>query len=240
MPARRLPRTHAAIIRSLTAARAAWKQHPTDRLIPTEHWAQLDDADPGSLLNLLLARHSLISQALAAQGTATTAHRESITTLRTVTSHFHQVLDLAIERGVFTPSDRAYYHRPVETAGLPPLTTDAEILLAASRILPGEQKRLAKNPGTALALAFPSAAEVAAAHTAAVAAHRLAEEKKHATGTARSRTAELIPAARALAVSIIRHIDFRLSERPGLDAPSRRRIAKAWGVRYEKETAAGS
>ena len=36
----------------------------------------------------------------------------------------------------------------------------------------------------------------------------------------------------ALAVSLINIIEFHLTERPDLDAPDRRHIARAWGVVY--------
>ena len=75
MPSRRLPNTMPAIIRTLKAARDAWKitPLPADRAIAPEHWAQLDDSVPTSFLNTLLKEATDVDLAQAAQAPLTTA-----------------------------------------------------------------------------------------------------------------------------------------------------------------------
>jgi hypothetical protein len=73
MPSRRLPNSQVSVLRTLTTARDAWKQFPTDRLISPAHWAKLDDAQPTSFLNRYLKESGDVQTALAAQAPATSA-----------------------------------------------------------------------------------------------------------------------------------------------------------------------
>jgi hypothetical protein len=81
-------------------------------------------------------------------------------------------------------------------------------------------------------MGFPSAAEVASVFADAKLKRAAAETAKLATDTEQNELAALYPDAQRLAVSIINHIEFNLNERHDLDAPGRRRIARAWGVVY--------
>jgi hypothetical protein len=68
MPSRRLPNSVPAVIRTLKTARDEWKiTVAAARAITADHWAQLDDAAPVSLLNRLLKEASDVDLAQASQ-----------------------------------------------------------------------------------------------------------------------------------------------------------------------------
>ena len=232
MPSRRLPNSQPTVLRTLTAAREAWKQFPTDRLISPIHWGKLDETAPTSFLNRFLKETGDVQTALAAQAPATSAVSVAIDRLALHVSHFHQVYDLGVARGVFTPAGRAHYGRDFTAGSLPDLSTHAAILEAGAQIATGEAARAAAEGAAHIPMALPSAAQVAAVHTDAIAKRAAAETAKLDTDTEQNEVAALYPEAHALAVSIINTIEFNLSERPDLDAPGRRRIARAWGVVY--------
>lgn len=81
-------------------------------------------------------------------------------------------------------------------------------------------------------MALPGAAQVAALHADAAAKRAASETAKLTTDTEQGEAAAMYPEAHALAISILNTIDFHLSERPELDAPGRRHIARAWGAVY--------
>lgn len=232
MPSRRLPNTISSVTRTLTAARDAWNQFPDQRLITAAHWAQLDPAAPGALLSRLLKEAGDVPLALAAQAPLTDAFGKSLARLTLHVSHFHQVLDLAIDRGVLPAASRAFYGRDITATGIPALATTADVLAAAAQIVSGEPARAAAEGAAHIPMAMPSAAEVQAVHDQTAAAHAASETAKQNTDTQQGELAALYPEAQRLAVSLINTIEYQLGERPDLDAPGRRRIARAWGVVY--------
>lgn len=232
MPSRRLPNTNAAVIRTLTAAREAWKRFPNDRLISSAQWTQLDDTQPTALLNRFLKESSDVDKALAAQVPLTSAQGQAIARLTLFVSHFHQVYDLGAQRGHFIAASRAYYGRDAGATTLPNLETIDAVIAAAEAIVKGEADRQTAEGAAYKPMALPSAAEVASVLADAKQKRAAAETAKLATDTEQNELATLYPEAQRLAVSIINHIEFNLNERPDLDAPGRRRIARAWGVVY--------
>ena len=233
MPSRRLPNTISAVIRSLSAARDAWVQFPDNRLITAAHWAALDPSgSPASLLTRFLKEAGDVSLALAAQAPLTDDFGKNLARLTLFTSHFHQVLDFAIERGLLSVASRAFYDRDLSATTLPPLGSAAEVLDAAAKIISGESARANSEGASHIPMAIPSAAEVAIVHSVTAAARAASETAKLNTDTQQGELAVLYPAAQALAVSIINTIEYNLGERSDLDAPGRRRIARAWGVIY--------
>jgi hypothetical protein len=233
MPSRRLPNSQVAVLRTLTSARDAWKQFPGDRIISATHWTKLDDGAPASFLSRLLKETGDIETALAGQAPATSALTEAVDSLALHVSHFHQVYDLGVARGVFTAAGRAHYGRDFTAESLPDLSTIPDILEAGAKIGPGELARQAADgPASHTPMALPDASEVAAIHANAVAKRAAAETAKLHTDTQQGEAAAMYPEAHALAVSILNTIEFNLSERPELDAAGRRRIARAWGAVY--------
>ena len=232
MPSRQLPNTISSVVRSLTAARDGWTRFPSARLISAAHWAKLDPAAPAGLLNRFLKEAGDVPLALAAQAPLTDAFAKSLARLTLHVSHFHQVYDLGVARGVFSPGGRAFYNRDVSATTLPPLTTAADVIAAAAAIVSGETARAAAEGPAHVPMALPAAAQIVALLADTRAKHAASESAKLNTDTQQGELAALYPEAQQLAVSIYNTIEFQLSERPDLDAPGRRRIARAWGVVY--------
>jgi hypothetical protein len=182
MPARRLPNTTSAVIRSLSAARDAYNQFPDNRLITTAHWAALDPSgSPASLLTRFLKEAGDVPLALAAQAPLTDAFGKSLARLTLHVSHFHQVLDFAIERGLLPPASRAFYDRDLSATTLPPLGNAAEVLDAAAKIPSGESARANAEGASHVPMAMPSASEIAIIHsvTSAACARRVKPLRKN-------------------------------------------------------------
>ena len=235
MPNRRLPNTISSVIRTLTTARDAWKQFPNDRLITAAHWAKLDDSKADSFLNKFLKEAGDVPAALAAQAPLTDALSQTLAKLTLHVSHFHQVYDFGVARGIFTAGGRAFYDRDVTATALPDLSTIGNVIDAAAKIAPGEAARKTAEGAKHIPMALPSAAEVAAVHADAVAKRSASEAAKLNTDTQQGELAALYPEAQKLAVSIINTVEFNLGERDDLDDSGRRRIARAWGVVYVNE-----
>ncbi len=235
MPSRRLPNSTPTVIRTLTAAREAWKRFPQDRLISANLWDQIDDAAPASLFNRFLKEASDVDKALAAQAPLSSARAQAVARLAQNVSHFHQVFDLAVQRGIFTAGSRSYYGRDVSSTNIPDLTNQDAVFTAARAIVKGEADRQTAEGAAFVPMALPSATQVAAALADAQDKRTAVEVAKHSTDNEQNELAALYPQALRLAVSIVNHIEFNLDERADLDAPGRRRIARAWGVVYVNE-----
>jgi hypothetical protein len=232
MPSRRLPNSTPAVIRTLTAAREAWKRFPADRLISADQWAQLDENQAAGLFNRFLKEAGDVDKALAAQAPLTSAQGQAIARLTLYVNHFHLVYDLGVQRGDFTAGGRAYYGRAVNATTIPDLSTLDSVITAAQAIVKGEADRQTAEAASFKPMALPAAADVAAILADAKQKRAAAEAAKLATDTEQGELTTLYPEAQRLAVSILNHIDFHLNERHDLDAPGRRRIARAWGVVY--------
>ncbi len=139
--------------------------------------------------------------ALAAQAPLTDALSQTIARLTLHVSHFHQVYDLGVARGIFTAGGRAYYDRDVTANSLPDLTTIGNVIDAAAKIATGEAARRAAEGSKHIPMALPSAAEVAAVHAEAVAKRAVSEAAKHNTDTQQGELAALYPEAQKLAVT---------------------------------------
>lgn len=77
-------------------------------------------------------------------------------------SHFIQVFDLGVKRGVFSVADRLYFSLPENSTKLPRMIQDMEILMVAENLIRGDAKRV-ENGGAAVSC--PTIAEVQAAHS---------------------------------------------------------------------------
>jgi hypothetical protein len=195
MPHRRLPNTLTSVLRTLTTACGAWTTYASDRLITAAQYAKLDPADENSLLTRLIKEAGDIPTALAAQAPLTDAFNKGLAKLTTYVSHFHQVYDLGVARGVFTAGGRAYYGRDVSLAKLPDLSSAAAVLLAAKNINEGEPKRATAEGAAHVPMALPSAAEVAAVYTQVDAQHKASDQAKAFTDQQQNELALIYPEA---------------------------------------------
>lgn len=224
MPFRRLPDSDATRIAAFEALlRQAALVPAAERPYPVALHAQLETFAPQFRTEAQEA-----GTALSEQSAATSQATLDFLALQTVVSHYFQVLNLAIARGVIPRDARAHYQLDVSSAALPDLITQADVTLWAGRIATGETARLAADPA-AVPMALPSAAEVAAAATAYATS---AGEQSTAKGTydlEQEQVAALRPDADKLIRDLWDHIEFAYREDPG---PSKRRKARLWGITY--------
>lgn len=166
--------------------------------------------------------------ALSAQSAATSQATLDFLALQTVASHYIQVLNLAVARGVIPRDARAHYQLDVSSAALPDLITQADVVLWADRIVKGDAARLAADPA-AVPMAMPGVAEVQAAAAAYAASSSTQSTAKDAYDDEQQDVAALRPAADKLIKDIWDHIEFTYRDDPG---PSKRRKAREWGITY--------
>ena len=229
MPSRRLPKTDDQRSTALNTAFAKWgATAPADRAITAPDFATLS-AQRDLWGPALTSR----ATALAAQVTATGAADPLLARVKMFVSHFIQVFNLAVARGVFPASARAFYGLDVSSDKVPPLDNRDDILRWVHQIVDGEAARLATaNPGPPMAM--PAVADVhddlyfyliaAAAQTSAKNANDTAEE---AVATLRPTVDPAILDAWDDVENFYRHDDLS----------SLRRKAREWGVVYENAAA---
>ncbi len=157
MPYRALPDSDATRIAAIAALVAKAATIPAAaRPYPAALHTQLSTLGPQFATEAQRA-----GTALSARSTATSRATLDFLALQTAVSHYFQVLNLAIARGVIPREVRPHYQLDVSNAPVPDLITQADVVLWAGRIASGETARMAQ-PG-AVPMAMPSAAEVATA-----------------------------------------------------------------------------
>lgn len=232
MPSRRLPNSVPSVIRTLKTARDEWKNtvNPADRAITAEQWAQLDDTDDTSLLNRLLKEASDVDLAQAAQAPLTSGLAQAAVKLTMFVSHFHQVLDLGVSRGVFAAGARSYYGRDITASSIPDLSSYDAVAEAAEAIQKGEAARQTAENGAYLAMTLPSAAEVGAVAAQFDALLQQSNRAQEFTDKQRDELNVVYPAAQQLAVDICDTVEFFY--RKETDPATLRNKAGRWGVVY--------
>jgi hypothetical protein len=120
----------------------------------------------------------------------------------------------------------------VSATALPDLSTASAVLEAAAKVAPGEAERAAAEGARYVAMALPSAAEVAAIHAEVKAKYDASQSAQAFTDQQQNELAAIYPDAQKLAVSLCNTVEFNLGERDGLDDAGRRNIAVRWGVDY--------
>lgn len=233
MPYRRLPNSIPAVLRTLKTARDKYKNtaNPADRAIPAEQFARLTDAGPPpSFLTGFEKECTDVDLALATQAPLTSDLSQKAARATLAVSHFHQVFDLGVARGIFPASARRFYGRDITATTLPPLGSYDEVAEAAQKIVDGEAARAAAEGGSYVAMALPSATEVRDAMTAFGGARTAAQGATEKTDREREEAGALYVEAQALAVDICDTVEFFYRKDPG--AGSRRAKCRRWGVVY--------
>ena len=201
-----------------------------DRMISAALFAKLDDADPASFLSRFQKEVSEVDLAQAAQATLTSALSLAGARLTTFISHFHQVLDLGITRGIFATGARSYYSRDIGATTIPTLTNYDEVETAADAIVNGEAARQAAEGPSYKPMALPSAAEVDALRLPFKTLRNQSQTALANTNKQQEDVSALYPEAQALAVDLCDTVDFNL--RSDKSDSSRRAKAEQWGVVY--------
>jgi hypothetical protein len=257
MPHRVLPNSTPTVRRALQAAHDEWKRTPlaANRAISAEQWAQLDDANPASLFSRFCHQADVVDAALAAQSPVSDNLAQVAAKLGMAVSHFHQVFDLGVARGVFKAGARSYYERAANATTIPDLSSYDAIAEEAANVVKGEAARAAAE-GHAVTydsgatydsgvrfdavtgyvpMALPSAAEVGALLAQFKTLRDESNEVQVETDAQREALQAIYPDALALAVDICDTVEFFYRKDP--DDSSRRAKCERWGVVYVSDAA---
>jgi hypothetical protein len=223
MPFRQLPTTDAGRSQALNAAKskADTTTNAAQRVISAETRTALDTLAP--LFNQeVLERGTALSE----QTAASSALALSVSSLRTLVSHYFQVMNFAIARGEIPATARALYQIDVGDESVPALSREADVDLWARRIAEGEK---ARTDAGGLPMAMPSAAQVAAAYT------NFTEKQK-----AQSNSKDHFDKEQGDVVNLREKVDDTIRDTwdevefafRREDPPNLRRKAREWGVVY--------
>lgn len=164
--------------------------------------------------------------ALTGQTTATGQLNAARRMLHMFITHFFRVFNFAVARGQFAATDRGQYQLDVSSDSAPLLPTDADLTMWAGRIVSGEAVRVAAG-GTPMA--FPSAAEVAAAAADFQTIKGAQSQSKDIYNKEQEEVEELRPEADELIDDIIDEVLFTFRKHTPASA---RRNAKEYGLTY--------
>lgn len=223
MPFRRLPNTDATRFSALQTCKL--KADDTDaaaRPISAENFTKLT-AVYGQFKDALGEQAAALSNQTKATSESSTAFNMA----RQFISHFIQTFNMAVDRNVFPATDRAHYQLDVSGGSLPPLASEADVLLWGDRVIAGEAKRVAAG-GTAIP--FPSIAEVSGAFDNFKAKRAVKSQRSEVMDADEEAVAALRPDVDALVLDLWEEIEFAFRRQP---AASLRNKAREWGVVYE-------
>lgn len=222
MPFRRLPDSDVARLQALQAA--------ADRAGVTDPAELAFSATTKTALDAMLPRWKTElderGQALAAQAQATELVQAQKARLRMWLSHFFQVLNMGIDRGVFAAGDRASYQLDVSQTSLPSLTTEADLLMWGERVVSGEATRTTAG-GTALP--FPTAADVDAELTAFRTLRDEQSSRQQAHDAEQQDVVDLRDEVDSLVRDIWDEVEFQFRREP---STTLRRRSRDYGVTY--------
>lgn len=200
--------------------------NPADKLITSTQFTALSARS--STWNI---GRDALAPLLRAQTAATTAVKTATLPLERHISHFFQVFNLAVTRGVFAASDRAYYQIDATNDKVPTLDSDADLRLWAGRIATGEGARVSAGGAP---MAMPGASQVAAALMPYTTAQATQTTAKTAFDTGEEAVSSQRVPADALILDLWDTIEYNLRAN---DPPSLRRKAREWGVVYDGDEA---
>lgn len=222
---RRLPHSDIGRTKALSTAKAKDASMPSgDKFLTTPTRTRLV-AIEGTYKTALLNR----GVALAAQTVGTAANDIAKDNLRKFASHFIQVFNLGIARGVYTKQQRSYFQIDVNSEALPPLSTESDLLLWAGRIVDGDAARVTAGGA---AMSNPTAAQVATALTAFNTSNNAQGNLKSTYDHAQETVAALNTEADAVIKKVWDEVETFYNEEP---TPSLRRHAREFGVIYISE-----
>lgn len=167
------------------------------------------------------------ADALGKQTSITAALDAAGARLRLVASHFFQVYQFGVARGIFSPSGRASYELSINEETIPNLDAEDDLLFWADRIVKGDPRRVVNFAEPAMAM--PSAAEVDAALRAYNAELTFQTAAKDTLESEQADVNLLRPEADKLIRDAWDEIEFSLRKN---DPSTLRRRAREWGVFY--------
>jgi hypothetical protein len=222
MPGRKLPQSDPGRNRALTKAKTKNDSIAApDRFLTAPTQTRLNTEQP--VFKTALQNKS---NALAAQAASTGTTGGAFARARMFISHFIQVFNLGVVRGVYLAAHRAFYHLDVSSDRVPVLSNEEDITTWGANLHDGDAARIAAGGA---AMANPTIAQVDT-ETGAFNTDNVAQSLlKDALDTAE----EAVAAQRAEADKVIKKVwdeveTFYNEEEPS----SMRRKAREWGVVY--------
>jgi len=224
MPFRQLPSSDAGRSQALNAAKSKADSSTTNaaqQVITAETRTALDTLAP--LFNKEVLERGT---ALSTQSAASTALAKAVVSLRTLVSHYFQVMNFAIVRGEIPAAARALYQIDVGDESVPTLGREAEVDQWARRIAEGEK---ARTDAGGLPMAMPSAAQVAAAYSDFTAKQQVQSDSKDHFDKEQGDVVNLREKVDDTIRDTWDEVEFAFRRE---DPPNLRRKAREWGVVY--------
>lgn len=162
-----------------------------------------------------------------AQMSATQEEDVAIGECRMFTSHYFQVFNLGVARGLYPATARTFYGIDANDDKVPNLSKENDVSHWAQAIVTGDAARVAAG-GTAMI--NPKATEVDAKFLTYKTKHNTQSEKKDAYDTAQQEVAAMFEPVKQLVVDMWDEIEFFYRHEP--DEASKRRRCREWGVVY--------
>lgn len=224
MPIINRPRTDAERLNALSAAKSKYDAVVAAGGLPafsSDTYARLD-----AFANPFITEMNERGAALSGQTSASAAANPARSNVRIFVSHFIQVFNLGVARGVYPASARGFYNLAVSSEKVPALTTDEDLVQWATNVSNGDAARVAAGGA---AMSNPTAAEVDA--QLAVLQPLLASltTAKDAYDAEQEGVAALRPEADDIIADVWDEVLFAFRKD---DAPSMRRKAREYGVVY--------
>lgn len=162
-----------------------------------------------------------------AQMSATQEEEVAIGECRMFTSHYFQVFNLGVARGVYPATARTFYGIDANDDKVPNLSKENDVSHWAQAVVKGDTARVAAG-GTAMV--NPKTTEVDAKFLTYKTKHNTQSEKKDTYDTAQQEVAAMFEPVKALVVDMWDEVEFFYRHEP--DEASKRRRCREWGVVY--------
>jgi hypothetical protein len=221
MPARRLPQSVLGFQKAMDDGKNKSTGSP-EEAISSDTIDRLDIVQPeynGKVLAMNVA--------LQDQLNTTALEQAAFNVCRMYTSHFFQVLNLGIARGIYPASARTFFGIDANDDKVPVLTKENDVTHWAQTVVSGNAARITAGGA---AMANPTAVEVGTKLTDYLAKHNTQSEKKDTYDNAQQAVAVMYDTVKQLVVDMWDEVEFYFRHEP--DEPSKRRKCREWGVVY--------
>jgi len=219
---RRLPRTiQSRLIAITTPKNKKDSLPPADNILTAATTLRLDNIVP-----LYITAFDLVGERQATYSANTSVKNLSKGVCKMVVSHFIQVFNLGVARGVYDAAHRAYYKLPVDSDALPEMGTEEELLLWAQNLITGEGQRTAAGFA---AMANPTIADVSAARVDFSGKYTTQSNLKDLLDQAQEDLEKLFPETDAVIKKVWDEAETFYNEE---EPDSMRANTREWGVYY--------
>lgn len=222
MPYRKLPESALGLQKGMEDAESKSTTSPDDA-ISADTLVQLGIVKPQ--YNAKIADMNAAKQE---QVEASLEEDETLRICRMFVSHFLQVFNLGVHRGVHPASARAFYGLDVNQEELPSLTKENDVIHWALQIKNGEAARVAAG-GTAMT--NPTAAEVETSYNNYKAKHDVQSDLKDVFDDEQQEVAAMFDTVKELVTDMWDQVEFFYRKEP--TEASKRRKCREWGVVYK-------